>query len=445
MATGAIAFDGNDLTGLFSSVGAAKTFYFVDAAASGSSHGSLQDGGTAPTVASTTTGWIVGTTAATHYSNLAYATQQLASTFGTTALPNGAPGTNNCFRSQNAYTGNFIAGNWAFKLSAIATAALSGTCHARIRVWISSSATGASATEITTATLTMGNWANLTTSTAQDATLTWAAPSFAMVNQYLFIEIALETTVASGASTAAMVLRVGNVTPSISSIVTTAFTTGAPPSQFLTACAVFQFKNTTSVAGTIFAFIDTLSTVAFVNSMDLLLVPDGSTLHGTLWLESVAGDIQLSAMSALNINTWYFVAITCDGSGNFASYWAPLGATTLTVGLNPQALPVFVPVQVTVGSDGTSGSGKDYLLGDVSDFKIWSNVVLTQAELTAESLQVAPVQTEGLWDWWAFPNDTTGLTSDTANKRVLTGNASHISNVDGPPLPTNFGSGICPF
>ena len=45
----------------------ARTFYFKNAAASGSSHGSLQDGGTGPSNATMTTGWKVAKTAATVY------------------------------------------------------------------------------------------------------------------------------------------------------------------------------------------------------------------------------------------------------------------------------------------------------------------------------------------------------------------------------------------
>jgi len=266
-----------------------------------------------------------------------------------------------------------------------------------------------------------------------------------MNNQYLFIEIALETTVASGASTAAMVLRVGNVSPSISTIVTTAFVgTAVPASSNVTICAVAKCPFSVNNDGSIVALLDALaSTGAFSNSLDIEFQPDTINVSGSLIFLYYAGEPQVSSTNAILANQWVFVAVTCDVSGNTNVYWSILGKTVV-LGLTVVARP-FAPAQLCIGTDGAGPSGANYLNGDVATVKIWSGVVLTLAQLQAESMQSAPVQTEGLWDWWALPNDTTGLTSDTANLRVLTGNASHIANTDGPPLPTNFGSGICPF
>lgn len=447
MAQGAIQYDGTSLTGLHSAAGAAKTLFFVDAAASGSSHGSLQDGGTAPTVASTTTGWVVGTTAATHYSDMAYASQQGTGTFGTTALPSGPPGARNCFRTQNVATEQFVAGNWSIKLAAIATVAQSGTVHGRIRMWRSTSPTGASATELTTATLTLGNWANLTVATAQDGTVTWAAPNFALNGEYLFCEIALEITVASSGATAACVLRVGNVTPSISTITTTV-STPAMPAMFGTTCCFFNpTAGFTAHVGSLYSLPDNTISNLFVNCIDVIYIDDGSGVTGGLFLQVTGSDRAISGASAITAGKWYFVAITVDVAGNVNAYWKPVTATTLTLGLTTTVTP-FVPVQITVGTDGSNASvGTDYFPGNIGPFMIWSGVTLSAAQLEAQSLQLVPLQTEGLWDWWPFPTKTS-LTGATSRATVLTAvNAAHLATVDGPSLPTNFNAVgfACPF
>src|SRR5690348_15509699 len=95
-------------------VGSNKTFHWKNAAADGSNFLSLQDGGTQPTGATTSTGWTVGTTASGNYSLMAAGVERLASTFGATPLPAAAP--NNTlgdgFRTEQSYSGTFAAGDW---------------------------------------------------------------------------------------------------------------------------------------------------------------------------------------------------------------------------------------------------------------------------------------------------------------------------------------------
>ena len=119
---------------------AAKTFYFKDAAASSSNHGSLQDGGSAPAAATTATGWTVSKTATGNFSAQDYAAEQLNSTFSTTSSLASSSGPNNttgdCWRSENTINGTFANANWtiAAQLRAV-TSGGDQDGRLRVRIW----------------------------------------------------------------------------------------------------------------------------------------------------------------------------------------------------------------------------------------------------------------------------------------------------------------------
>lgn len=191
---------------------ATKTLYLLDAAASGSSHGSLQDGGTAPSVATTATGWTPGLTASANYSEMLYATKRLATTFATTVLPNTTPSTTDCWRTQGRYSGRFASGGWSMKMSLIgSTATMSGTGNLRVRVYRSGNPTGTSAVDITglSGTVAFTSAANLSTSVAQITTATWnpGLNALDLHDEFLFFQFAWDITVASGSSSAGVVFR----------------------------------------------------------------------------------------------------------------------------------------------------------------------------------------------------------------------------------------------
>lgn len=201
----------------------AKTFYVKNATASGSNFGSLQDGGTL-TTATTGTGWTVGTTAATAYSPIVYATKQAAGTFGAVALPSGAPSSAaaDAWRTETPLTGTFSTGTWTFAASVIAVAAAaSGAGKLRVRLWKDTSATGATASEITTSTVTTGQWTNLLTSASQNLSGTQSISSFTLSNEYLFVQMACQIDTASASASGDVVVRVDTTN---SRIVTPSFT-----------------------------------------------------------------------------------------------------------------------------------------------------------------------------------------------------------------------------
>src|ERR1700674_4487749 len=94
-----------------------KTFYIKpDVAAGTSAHGSLQDGGSAPTTADTNSQWKCGTTPAGNYAKYFRNTQRQPADFNTTVQPDGSLDNahGDCLRTENAYTGTFVSGNWTF-------------------------------------------------------------------------------------------------------------------------------------------------------------------------------------------------------------------------------------------------------------------------------------------------------------------------------------------
>lgn len=89
------------------------------------------------------------------------------------------------------------------------TATASGTFHVNYRLYKSANADGSSPTELTSGVVAGSNMSNLTTTTqSSTATLLSGASTITLNGEYLFLQIALEITVASGGSTADVVFRV---------------------------------------------------------------------------------------------------------------------------------------------------------------------------------------------------------------------------------------------
>lgn len=228
------------------------TFYIKNATASGSSHGSLQNGGSAPATATTGTGWTVGKTAATVYSLLLYGTKRAANTFGSTALPSGAPTTTDCFRSENTLNGTFSAGSWTIAVSVISvTAAASGAGTLRARVWKSVNADGSGATEITSATAETGSWSNLLTSAAQNLTMSFNPGAVTLASQYLFLQLACKIGTASGNNSADVVLRTDGTNSKITTPLFTVKLDG--PIAAVSVASATSLARARPVAGTVAA------------------------------------------------------------------------------------------------------------------------------------------------------------------------------------------------
>jgi len=174
----------------------AKTFYLKDALASGSNHLSLQDGGSPPSQMRISTGWVVGTLAATRYARMDSQTERASSAHLTTPVqPDGAPDNTlgDCFRSENTINGTFANANWSLSFQVEGETRSTSTHDGilRIRIWKSPNATGSSPTELTGATLTTTQYVNLANSAFQTITLTWSPGALiTLTNEYLFIQIA---------------------------------------------------------------------------------------------------------------------------------------------------------------------------------------------------------------------------------------------------------------
>lgn len=177
----------------FSSTASPKTFYLTDALASGANHMVLQDGGSAPATARITTGWIAGTTAPTVYARLDSQTERTAASQGATVQPDGNPDNTlgDCFRTSATITGSFASGNWTYSFPVQGETRSTSTHDGklRVRLYRSTSATGASPTEIGSAQVTTA-YANLANSAAQTVTVTFNPGAISLTAEYLFFQIA---------------------------------------------------------------------------------------------------------------------------------------------------------------------------------------------------------------------------------------------------------------
>jgi hypothetical protein len=172
------------------------------------------------------TGWTVGTTAPTVYSEFDGGTKQANGTFSGTARPDGSINTaGDCLRTSTAYTGSFASANWTLTFSVIGvTNSGAQDGRARFRLFRSVNADGSSATEITGAAQVGSTVTNLST-TQQDSSVTFNPGAFSLSNEYLFVQVGWEITGAGGMSTTDVVMRIGTTaTRVVSSTFTPSFT-----------------------------------------------------------------------------------------------------------------------------------------------------------------------------------------------------------------------------
>jgi hypothetical protein len=220
---------------------AAKTFYLKDILVSGSNHLSLQDGGSPPSQVRLSTGWVVGTLAATRYARMDSQTERASSAHLTTPVqPDGAPDNTlgDCFRSENTINGTFANANWSLSFQVEGETRSTSTHDGifRIRIWKSPNANGSSPTELTGATITTTQYVNLSNSAFQTITATWLpGAAITLTNEYLFIQIAHQLDGAGSNANSDTHLAVGSsnsITTSnfvgINVLTATGIDTGAP-------------------------------------------------------------------------------------------------------------------------------------------------------------------------------------------------------------------------
>lgn len=208
---------------------ATKTLYLVDASPSGSGGGSLQDGGSAPTLATTATGWTVAKLGAPNYAAQAYGSERASGSFGTTAPSFGALTDNTAtWRTENAITGDFANTTWSIAVVVRAVSA-GGAQDGRFRwaLWRSANTNGSSATLIASGTSSAVT--NLATSADQTCSGTLSPGALSLSSEYVFLELWWEITGAGGSNSADVLIRVGSgsriVTPDFSA--PTTYTTAA--------------------------------------------------------------------------------------------------------------------------------------------------------------------------------------------------------------------------
>jgi len=199
------------------------TFHLQNAEATGSSHGRVQTG-TLPTALMTATGWNVGSLATGNRRVMAWGAVQ-ARTPGqwSTGDVLGAPGSDDCLRTEAKRSGTFAAGTHtlSFRVSASGGTNSAGTHTGRIRFRIFRSANddGSSATEITSDVGITGTSGALS-ATAQTITAAVSLPAFEVTDEYLFVQVAWETIVAGNHNNRDARLHLGVAT----TLTTTAFT-----------------------------------------------------------------------------------------------------------------------------------------------------------------------------------------------------------------------------
>ncbi len=215
---------------------AALTLYCKDAVPTGATlHRSLQDGGSV-TAATTTTGWVANQNAIAQSCLMVGGTEvaRTDATWGTTLQPSAAPSTTlgDCWRTENTYNGQFANSNWVFTFGFRSiTAAYVGRLKLAIRIWRTTSQSGASAVELTSGrVVSAATAANLSTSADTTLTCTWSpGATMTLVDEYLFVNCGIEITAAGSGNTQDFDFRVSS--PGAYALVTPNFvpnTTRAP-------------------------------------------------------------------------------------------------------------------------------------------------------------------------------------------------------------------------
>lgn len=200
---------------------ATKTFYLKNAVPSGATlHRSLQDGGTAPSAATTTTGWNFGQNNAGQMcaqnggTEVARGGNALVS-WTTSAIPDGSGPSltaGDCWRTELAYSGTFAAGVWTFAYGCRSVnAAFTGRFRLRFLMWKSTNANGSGATQLPAGSIVSPvTTADLSQTVDTARSVTWTpGSSISLANEYLFFQVAAEITVAGSGNTQDMDFRVG--------------------------------------------------------------------------------------------------------------------------------------------------------------------------------------------------------------------------------------------
>lgn len=133
--------------------------------------------------------------------------------------------------------------------------------------------------------------------------------------------------------------------------------------------------------------------------------------------------------TSLSLGTWYRIAVTCTGTaGKFYLAAGTGGATSVGTGTVSGAA---TPVGITVGGRAPADFN-EWFDGRMAYVRAWPSV-LTQAQIEAEWLSMAPIVTSGLWADWPL-EVATDLTDHSGNGRHLAAGTTAVTTEEGPPL-----------
>lgn len=144
------------------------------------------------------------------------------------------------------------------------------------------------------------------------------------------------------------------------------------------------------------------------------------------------GSEEWSAFSSTpSANTWTFVAIQCQGTGqtDVKAYWAQPGDTSFNTHSEGDC-DDFTPAFLKLGGD-TNYGGTSFN-GQLCYFKVWDDV-LTEQELWAEMYQGQPSQWTNIHSFNPLFN-VDDLVDYSGNGRTLT-NTDCVTYADMPPIP----------
>src|SRR5574341_775350 len=158
-------------------------------------------------------GWVVST-GSTNSSAYFVGVERAATTFADDTPPTGTIDTTNhdCFRTTNAYTGNFASGNWVatFNVTAV-TSATGQDVRIRCRLF-KANADGTNATEINPGIKTGADITNLVTSPGAESAVTFNPGAFNITNQYIFFQVGCQRFGAATMTSADVNWRTGQST-----------------------------------------------------------------------------------------------------------------------------------------------------------------------------------------------------------------------------------------
>jgi len=193
----------------FGAGGSARTWYLNNPIQSPSNAGLLTP--TQPAASTSTTGWTVGLTVAARYSRMTYNAEVPADNFTITVQPSGQPvsAAEDCWRISAVTSGHISAGTWTSSVSVIAvTSGGDQDGRARFMLWKSVDTTGKTfvggpflGTTVT----------NLATTVAQSSATSFSMPGVELDGEYLYLQVAWETTGAGGAADRDVLVRFGNI------------------------------------------------------------------------------------------------------------------------------------------------------------------------------------------------------------------------------------------